>query len=385
MLPTSSKHLHKLKLTRSSDLFECERVLSLIKKSTTPTKLLLPGDDRRLFFKDLRAVAVISAASRNPQVRCEWFPNVSSRTYDSLLGLAAAIYRVASAEGHMFSSPKDAKQALARRLDILEDPPGSSETLTFCAIDKKTRSQPVALSALSGKEDFISKFGSYVVEYFDKGKSENFSFWFGPSLFDDGPSIAACIYGFVYELYQNTFSHGSLDQDQNTIPGLRLIRLRKRVGHATSRDAFIQGASRFSELEVYLQKNASVEKPFKFYEISVSDNGMGILSRFRAVEQKKYKDVSSCENLKLLNKIIAKSLSSDMRKSKIGQGGLQKALRAVDEINGFVSLRSDNLWVYRSPEDSNATSKDEWLKPVENGGELSNIPGTHFSMIVPAS
>ena len=387
MPPSSSNDPIKLKLTGSSDLFECERILSCIDRATTPTVLTLPKADRKLFLKDLRVVAIISAASRNAHVQCKWHHSISSANHDSLLGLAGTVYSVPPIEGHKFSSLERAKFALARGRNILEDPPSSKETLTICTIDEATRSQPVALSALSQKEKFIEKFGNYVLKYFDEGISRKFSSNIGPNLFDEGPSVEDCIYGFVHELYQNTFYHGSLDEAQKTIPGLRLIRLRKRIGHGNSLADFLQGASQFSELEKYLRENTPQNKPFKFYEISISDNGMGILSRFRSVREPTPQEEPSSpyKNLKRLNQIIAKSLSSDARKSYIGQGGLQKALRAVDKIQGFVSLRTDNLWVCRSPEDANAASEDEWLKPVANEGELSNIPGTHFSMIVRAA
>ena len=331
-------------------------------------------------------VAIISTASRNPEVKCEWNPNVSAETHESLVGLASTIYGVPPARGRRFVSVKEAKQTLARRLDILEDPPSSKETLTFCAIDEATRSQPVALAGLSYKTEFIARFGKFVEEYFDKGKSKWFSSRIGMSLFDEGPSAADHIYGFVYELYQNTFNHGSLDKEQRTIPGLRLIRLRKRISTTQGRDAFIRGAKGFPELEEYLQRTAPSDRLFKFYEISISDNGMGIVSRFRTTTGEEPRVPSSTkQNLRLLNRIIAESLSSDAKKSKFGEGGLQKALRAVDDVKGFVSLRTDNLWVYRSSTDSDGTSKDEWLRPVAVSEELSTIPGTHFSMIVLAS
>ena len=386
MHSASGANPQKLVLKPTSTLSECEGVLTSVATSTRPAVISLPSDNRKIFLRDLRMVAVISAASSMPEVQCEWSHNVSTETHESLVGLASTVYKVPPARGRKVVSVKEAKQALARRRDILENPPGSKETLTFCAIDELTRSQPVALAGLSHKKAFIAQFGKFVEEYFDKGESEWFSSRIGPSLFDDGPPAADHIYGFVYELYQNTFNHGSLDKEQRTIPGLRLIRLRKRISTARGRDDFIRGAKGFPELEKYLQQIAPSDKQFKFYEISVSDNGMGIVSRFRTTtEEKPGAPSSTKQNLELLNRIIAESLSSDVKKSKLGKGGLQNALRAVDNVKGFVSLRSDNLWVYRSPTDSNSTSKDEWLRPVTGSEELSAIPGTHFSMIVLAS
>ena len=387
MPSASDTNPQKIALTRTSTLLDCERVLKSIATPTGPTIISLPSDDRRVFLKDLRMAAIISAASIMPEVKCEWSHQVSAETHESLVGLAGAVYGVPLAQGHKFVSIDEAKQTLARRLGILEDPPGSKETLTFCAIDEATRSQPVALAGQSGRAAFTAKFGKFVEKYFDEGTSKMFSSHIGPSLFDAGPlSVADHIYGFVYELYQNTFNHGSLDENQQTIPGLRLIRLRKRGAHAKTRDAFIRGAHYFPELARYLQQVAPSSKSFKFYEISISDNGMGIVSRFRTTTHAGPESSSSTgHNLELLNHIIAESLSSDVKKSQIGEGGLQKALRAVDSVKGFVSLRSDNLWVYRSPTDSNGTSQDKWLRPVANSEELSTIPGTHFSLLILAS
>lgn len=384
MPSASSTNPQKITLRRASTLFECEEALKSVATSTAPTIISLPSSDRRMFLKDLRMVALISAASSEPGVQCEW-SQVSAETHESLVGLAGAVYGVPPIQGYKFGSADDAKQTLARRLDILEDPPSSRETLTICVIDGATRSQPVALAGVSGRAAFTAKFGGFVEKYFDK--DDRFSLRIGPNLFDDGPSAADHIYGFVYELYQNTFDHGSLDKDQRTIPGLRLIRLRKRVSTAKGRDAFIRGANGFPELEDYLQQIAPPRKSFKFYEISISDNGMGIVSRFRTTTPAGPGSSSSTDhNLELLNHIIAESLSSSVKKSQIGEGGLQKALRAVDSVEGFVSLRSDNLWVYRSSTDSNGTaSQNKWLRPVANSKELPTIPGTHFSMLVRAS
>ena len=384
----STSHTAKLtlKIPRTANLIQCEEVLTQVTTSREPVRLLLFSDNRRVFFRDLRVATIISAASRMPNVECKWHHQISKQTLQSLIGLAASVYGVPFPPGHDFSSLENTKQTLAQRLDILEHPPGTTETLTFSAIDQETRAQPIALSGLSGKKAFETQFGNYVRDYFDYGISSNFSTGIGPSLFDEGPSLASCIFGFVYELYQNTYNHGTLDEHQNIIPGLRIIRLRKRIGNNFSRDAFISGATQFSELQDYFEKTVPQNKSFKFYEISVSDNGMGILSRFRATAHKEYQhSASRTVDLKLLNRIIAQSLSSDQRKSRIGEGGLKKALRAVDTINGFVSLRTDNLWVYRSPTDLEKSTTDKWLRPVKTSHKLSAIPGTHFSMIFLAS
>ena len=376
----------KLTLKRTSTLFECENVLKTINIPGLQNFLSLSSDDRKVFLKDLRTVAIVSAASRTPRVTCEWIDNVSPQTHESLVGLAGSVYGIPPAKEQQFVSIFDVKQSLAQRLDILEDPPGIAETLTICAVDEESRAQPLALPGLLDREAFITKFQKFVEEYFDKGKSQGFLSSIGPSLFDDSNPIADDIFGFIYELYQNTFNHGALDEDQQTIPGLRLIRLRKRIAHGSSRNDFIRGASGFTELEEYFEENAPLNRTFKFYEISISDNGLGILHRFRTTTRAKVKQPASLQgNLELLNRIISKSLSSDSMKSNVGEGGLKKALRAVDSAKGFVSLRCDNLWVCRRPTGLNLVSEYEWLSQVKGSENLSTIPGTHFSMFLLAA
>ncbi len=378
------KRAKKYALRRGSTLFECERVLTNLLNSSVPIRLSLPSDDRRVFLKDLRVAAIVSAACSEPLVTCEWGPQVTAHTYASLVGLAATVYGEPFAEAQPYASVGDARRNLAERLDILEDPPASKETLTFCAIDEETRRQPVALSGLSSKGEFTAQFAKYVNEYFDKGPSGGFSASLAPSLFDEQGSTEDAIYGFVYELYQNTFNHGSLNEEQEVIRGLRTIRLRKRGGHTRSRDSFIRGAKEFGELEQYLEATVPVEGPFKFYEISISDNGMGILSRFRATTSIG-RGGSKEDDIELLNRIVAESLSSDARKSNMGEGGLKKALRAVDGVKGFVSLRTDDVWVVRSSAYAGGGPPEKWLTPVRGLKGLSRIPGTHFSLILLAS
>lgn len=386
-VPPSPSEIRKhLSLTRHSTLLDLENILKTLRTESAPTTISLPSDNRAIFLRDLRIAAVISATYKMSNVECRWRKNISAETHKSLIGLAGAVYGVLTEEGDKFPSLKEAKWKLSQRNDILENPPGSKETLTFCAIDEETRSQPLALAGFPDKANFIALFERFVLEYFDKGNSKIFFSRISPNLFDFGNSVADQIYGFVYELYQNTFNHGSLNENQKTIPGLRIIRLRKRISTPKARNAFIEGANGFLELKEYFQKVAPSDKSFKFYEISISDNGMGIVSRYRSVTGTDIGIKPTVSgNLDLLNRIVSESLSSDTKKSEIGEGGLKKALRAVDRIQGFVSLRSDNLWVFRNPNDSDNLSDNEWLKPVASSKELAPIPGTHFSIIVLAS
>ena len=385
MHSTSNSNTQRLSLKGKSNLFDCENVLKNIVNQTLPIRLSLPNVDRKIFLKDLRTIAIILASSYNSRVVCEWGHSVSAKNQISLVELAAAIYGVPPAIDQSYRSVDRVKQELAQRNDILEDPPGVGETLTICAVDQSTRERPLALPSRFDKSEFITEFSNLVTRYFDRGTSQGFLTRIGPSLFDEGYSKSDLIFSFVFELYQNTFNHGCLNKEQNVIPGLRLIRLRKRVGHTKNRGNFIRGASGFSELENYFEETVPQKGSFKFYEISISDSGLGILRRFRSARVADNEPTSQRENLNLLNRIIDESLSSYSRRSGSGEGGLKNALTVVDSVRGFVSLRCDNLWVCRNATDSNEASEGEWLKPVNGTGDLATIPGTHFSLILPAS
>ena len=154
-----------------------------------------------------------------------------------------------------------------------------------------------------------------------------------------------CIYGFVYELYQNTFGLIMVPSrpirakdytDRSTANSTTKENLPRNV--RASRLSF-EDASQFSErLKIFygmkytLRRSTSSSMKYQFPTMAWE-----ILSRFRAVGQTASQKEASlpCENLQLLNRIIAESLSSDARKSNIGRGGLHKALRAVDQDKGI--------------------------------------------------
>ena len=376
----------ELKLERESDLWDCEKALKTITTSTTSVHVQLSRIERKIPLKDLRVVAVISALSQAGTGTCGWENNISIDNQNLLINLAMKTYPVTEQGSQSETSIEEVKKLLANQNDILEDPPGRGETLTVCAIDHKSKARPSVLPTEFNKTKFIRVIGNLVQEYFDSGTSTNFSRFLGFDLFDVGLSKAEHIFGMIYELYNNTFSHGCLDENNRVVPGLRLIRLRKRSGHGGTREGFIKGARGFTELEYFFQQTAPLSKSFKFYEISISDNGIGILNRFQHTRGISVQNSKSREaNLQLLNEIVEKSLSSDSTKSGSGEGGLKNVLKAVDEVRGFVSLRCNNLWVYRNSEEQSDDSKGNWLKHVGDSSDLANISGTHFSIFLLAS
>ena len=382
--------IQKFCLTHNSNLSDCEKILKTVATATAPVRLELSSVDRKIFLKDLRVASIISASSKKAEIECEWRDDVSGENRNSLAGLASIVYGILPAKGLNSISVAEVKRDLASRSDVLEDPPGVGETLTICAIDTTNKARPLVFPDPFDKYGFIAEFGNFVNDFFDRGPSDKFMTMMMPNLLIDGldgPSQAELIFGFVFELYQNTFIHGCLDENQKIIPGLRVIRLRKRVGHGSNRNNFVRWASGFEELETYFHETVPKKKTFKFYEISISDNGLGILRRFCSAPQHRINMTANQDgNLELLNSIVEQSLSSDGAKSGMGEGGLKNALMAVDNLKGFVSLRCDNIWACRGPLGSSKNSaKGNWFQQVKYADDLAIIPGTHFSLILPAS
>ena len=114
------------------------------------------------------------------------------------------------------------------------------------------------------------------------------------------------------------------------------------------------------------------------------DNGIGIISRFLS-SRPDYKDDTVFKGLsdfEKLNFIIEKSLSSKLFP---GAGkGIRGALRNIGSLNAFVSLRTNDLWVY-----FNGTKKPEGEVPifstVNTNLRLDTISGTCYNILIPVS
>lgn len=254
-----------------------------------------------------------------------------------------------------------------------------AHSLTFCAFDHQDPRQdapiPIALSAVNTKEAFIQQFIKYRHKYFEKGRAEDY----GKRVSRDSDRALA---SFVYELFENSYQHGRLNYSHELIKGIRYVCLRKHIDY--NKTAFIKRAASFPELQKYLHQTISKSGTFIFYEVSVSDHGLGIIDRFLATRPE-FRSGTIIPNLNarisLLNRIIREALSS---KYQTGAGhGLRRALAAVDTLQGFLSLRTDRLWVHHTS--ANASSRDATpqLIPVGVSENLPLVAGTHFNMLFP--
>ena len=167
-----------------------------------------------------------------------------------------------------------------------------------------------------------------------------------------------------------------LDRQNSIVRGLRYVRLKKHI--ATNRADFLHRAEGYPELQAYLSTRVPAQGSFKFYEIAIGDQGLGIIGRFLSTRPDFNNPTTSSERASLVNQIIDQALSSKRGRSGAGYG-LRNALRAVRELDGFLSLRTDALWLHWSPSASEALR----LTPVSGMSELAHVQGTHFSMLFP--
>ena len=160
------------------------------------------------------------------------------------------------------------------------------------------------------------------------------------------------------------------------------MRIRVHIEHRKEQFIDRQAAS-FPELQAYLARTLRERDTFKLYEVAISDNGLGIIDRFLTTKPEFMSHQETIQaRAELVNKIILEALSSKQTQAGAGHG-LQKALKAVDKLQGFVSLRTDRLWLYRSPVDGSASAHDRPLLPVSVQNEYAPVAGTHFNMLFP--
>jgi hypothetical protein len=158
------------------------------------------------------------------------------------------------------------------------------------------------------------------------------------------------------------------------------VRLKKHIHYNYS--DFLKRAADFPELQDYIKHVGSASKAPIFYEISISDHGLGLIKRFLVTR----KDISLPQDthgarVDLINRIIDEALSSKVNQPGAGYG-LRRAIDAVRNLQGFLSLRTDTLWLYKAFGGQPKLSSEWLLEPV-GLRELPSIAGTHFSLLFP--
>lgn len=186
---------------------------------------------------------------------------------------------------------------------------------------------------------------------------------------------------YVYEIYSNTWEHGRRQADGTAIPGLRFVSLQKHF--AVNAAQLQRYAKDFGPLEQYI---AAIEQYSTnqrlFCEVSVSDQGMGILDHYVAARPEAAAAMTIESNrLPLLRRLLREPLTSKRNRTGAG-GGLQNAFNACKILHAFVTVRTGRYWLYASFPPGERRGTGDWQE-VSPGKPLPPVSGTHFSALIP--
>jgi hypothetical protein len=392
-----SAEILDLRIKTDDTLIDFEKYNSEIYHNTSGIRMRLSKNYDKKFFNTTWISSLIATASCGPKklILTDWVgsknnENINESFSDSLIGITSA---------YLADEILDSKHEKLK-LDIHEivtnialekkgmiDNADSGHTFTFCSFDsndqKKFFPRPLALSA-EGIQDFTDKFlkikRNKIDSAFGINNHEQASLFNEYDTYQKEKVLAA----LVYELYENTIQHGNKDENNELIEGIRTFSIKRHI--ANKPDELKNQSESFNELGSYLARisKGKKNKDLKFYEISIVDNGIGIINRFLASrpEYQSDKNFKRLSDFQKLNFIITQSLSSKMFP---GAGkGIKIALKNLTSLNGFVSLRTNDIWAFF--DGSSMVSKiSPSFQQVATKLKLDNMRGTSYNILIPVS
>lgn len=373
-----------LRIMTTNNLSDLERLANGIDRQQPddPVNIWLPRNIGPQFFKDCRIVSILATGARKGRlVVTDWYKEskkneVSERFLSKIEGMAAVTFSEFLQNAKKQRLPVSAEELrnnVIHSLGILEPPSSRGTSLTFCALDSAAPT-PLMFAGADTKDKFVSIFRNQRKQYLEVGVGEDYARKVDP---EADRNLA----GFVYELLQNSFEHGRYDKNGDIIPGFRYVRLRKHIEY--NKQKFVDRARGFEVLQEYLDEIVPSSGQFKFYEVTVSDHGLGIIDRFLATRPEfAPSNDATDQRLDLLNRIITEALSS--KRNLAGAGyGLQRALAAAKQLRAFVTLRTERLWLYRAFSGRDVDAIQLGLRPVSAVAHLAPMAGTQFNMLIP--
>lgn len=383
----------------TDDLQALETVISKIRahKVGEEIEIRLARRPKAHLFKESRLVALLATAAQHGQLTLhDWHSvwkheDIEEYFRRSVTSLAAAVHatRLTNAKGvgPPFSA-SNVIEAVAHERGILEPHNTRSgvaelvgKSLSFCAFDPEF-DEPLSLSGLvNDKNEFVKEFIRLKRRYLETSQRRQ------EFLTADTPNASTSpeqkaemdLARYVFELYQNGYEHGRLSETDQKIPGLRFICIRRIA--PVNEEAAAAEAKGFPQLAKYLEERAP-QKNRLFYEVSISDQGIGVLRRFLAKRPEFMKQAESPSGrLELLQRLLTEGLTGKVGNRGAGYG-LQRALEAVKKLHGFVSLRTDSFWLFGSFPDARPHSLPTLSEAVPSQ-DLAPVAGTHFNALIP--
>jgi hypothetical protein len=372
-----------LSFEKGTNIWDVEDKLADLER-VNRVSVKLPRHHLFRFFKDSWISSFIATASEGRElVIQDWHSSDShseivKRFSASLIGITSAFLanEISNIHHHKFNIDINEiiEQIVFEKNGLIEDSE-SGKSYVFCSFDssdeKKNYPKPLALYA-STKEEFIKKFLDFKARKIDFTNSDVLQLKFNSEFERELASL-------IFELYENTNQHGKYDKENQLINGIRSFSLKRHSSNNTK--SLLEKAQPFEELTSYIV-SLKQQRNLHFYEMSISDNGMGIIDRLLHTRKEFNERFTGLKDFEIVNKIISDNLSSKLYP---GSGlGLSIALRNLQKLKGFLSLRTNNLWVYF---DGSSSVSADMLKlvPIKNSERLSRMKGTHYNIVVPLS
>lgn len=373
-------------LKKDTNLFEIERLISSLKPNKEQS-LWLPRNSKAILFKETWLFMMLETLVRNSKVTvCDYGVADSELSRGELINkIADSVVGISSFYGAYKVLDKGGRELKYSNLEVVQhlSSPFINEKLekrtgvVECfAVDPDFPDPPQFASVERIRGRFLpSKWKEVLKELVES----RLALYLG-----DGIKVEK-FFTCVYEAFENTKKHGSLRLQEGgvtkIIPGPRYFSIKSHSRAAYSKTSYL--ASGFSELENYLS-SYSTGSFTKYLEVCISDRGEGIAKRYRGSGI----DGGGLEmsDSELINYILENNKTSDFDDSTSGHG-LETMLRAVDQMNGFISIRCNAAWLYyfrnRSEVGNNAQPKI--FRNVTFDGELPEVVGTHINILFPVS
>jgi hypothetical protein len=384
----TSEDVLTVKLLKAHTIIQVEEQIHNISRSTAKNlDVWLARDLGPKLFKDTRIVCLLAAAaSRGMRVRViDWYSDLADeftatttdRFATTLEGIASLEYAtsiVNSQKASIDDLIRPLKRVVIEKEGIKTPEKTSGQALTFCAFDPD-EPVPLGFVGFDSKSTFMSKFREYRRNCFEVGTGAGFS--------DRVPAaVDAQLAAFAYEIWQNGFQHGRLDRMNQDIVGMRYLRVQKHVDY--NKASFLNRATGFRELHSYLDREIQDSKAFTFYEVTIADNGLGIVERFLATRPEYRQQALTKESASaLVNLIIDQALSSKLSQPGAGHG-LELAIDAVRKLRGFISIRTGNSWLYQAFHHRADDGEGPQLINVDCTVTLAPV-GTQINVLFPLS
>lgn len=194
--------------------------------------------------------------------------------------------------------------------------------------------------------------------------------------FESTARVQADFEEFLFELYENILDHAKdaeVPLPQSAFPHhatFWFIRFERFAVPSSGIETFVPSIEAFKDYAKSLEY-AKDRKPKLLVSLSVYDNGPGIFGHYSTRNSKEFatRDFFSFERV-LLEKRTSKA--------HLGSGwGIKRALEALARLDGFVSIRSNEFWAAKLPNEDN----------FRNIGLEQNVSsqtlGTLYSILLP--